>query len=116
MGYKPLPVGVDNFEKLITRGYYFIDKTLLIKELLDKKGGGTGRSDLYIRPVTRRKEAFVMEFKVAGNFREMEKKAEEALKQIEDRQYVRELNDDGYAKVGRYGIAFFGKDCLVRMV
>lgn len=78
--------------------------------------GGTGRSDLYIRPVTRRKEAFVMEFKVAGNFREMEKKAEEALKQIEDRQYVRELNDDGYAKVGRYGIAFFGKDCLVRMV
>lgn len=34
---KPLPIGVDNFEKLITRGYYFIDKTLLIKELLDKK-------------------------------------------------------------------------------
>lgn len=27
---KPLPVGVDNFEKLITEGYYFIDKTLLI--------------------------------------------------------------------------------------
>ena len=76
--------------------------------------GGTGRSDLYIRPVTRQKEAFVIEFKVAKKFQEMEQRAEEALKQIEERKYVRELNDDGYAKVGRYGIAFFGKDCLVR--
>ena len=38
MDYKPLPVGVDIFEKLITQEYYFIDKTLLIKDLLDKKG------------------------------------------------------------------------------
>lgn len=27
MEYKPLPVGVGNFEKLITRRYYFVDKT-----------------------------------------------------------------------------------------
>lgn len=26
----PLPVGIDNFEKLVTWGYYFIDKTNLI--------------------------------------------------------------------------------------
>lgn len=38
MDYKPLPIGIDNFEMLITRGYYFVDKTMLIKELLDKKG------------------------------------------------------------------------------
>ena len=38
MEHKPLPVGVDNFEHLITREYYFIDKTWFIKELLDKKG------------------------------------------------------------------------------
>ena len=35
---KPLPVGVDNFEKLISSDYYFVDKTLFIKELIDKKG------------------------------------------------------------------------------
>ena len=46
MDYKPLPVGVDNFEKLITRGYYFVDKTLFIKELLDKKGD----VNLFTRP------------------------------------------------------------------
>ena len=38
MDYKPLPIGIDDFEMLITRGYYFIDKTMFIKELLDKKG------------------------------------------------------------------------------
>ena len=37
MFVKALPVGVDDFEKLVTRDYYFVDKTLLIKELLDKK-------------------------------------------------------------------------------
>lgn len=27
---KPLPVGVDNFEKIITEEYYYVDKTLFI--------------------------------------------------------------------------------------
>ena len=35
---KPLPIGVDDFKKLIDKNYYYVDKTLLIKELLDKKG------------------------------------------------------------------------------
>ena len=38
MEWKPLPIGVDNFENLITKGYYFIDKTLFIRDLLDMKG------------------------------------------------------------------------------
>ncbi|MCD6462800.1 MAG: AAA family ATPase, partial [Thermotogae bacterium] len=29
---KKLPVGVNNFEKMIEGGYYFVDKTLLIKD------------------------------------------------------------------------------------
>lgn len=77
--------------------------------------GGTGRSDLFIKPVTRRKAAFVIEFKIAKRFEELEQKAEEAIQQIEDRQYERELHDDGYQTVYKYGIAFFGKDCLIRL-
>ena len=46
MNVKPLPVGLDNFEKLVTRGYYLVDKTLFIKELLDKKGD----VNLFTRP------------------------------------------------------------------
>lgn len=43
---KPLPVGVDDFEKIRLKGYYYVDKTLLIKELLDKKG----EVNLFTRP------------------------------------------------------------------
>lgn len=75
--------------------------------------GGSGRSDLFIYPVTRRKAAFVVEFKVAKSIREMEAKAREAIGQIKDRNYMKELNDNGYEIVHKYGIAFFGKDCQV---
>lgn len=46
MSYQPLAIGVDDFEKIITKGYYYVDKTLLIKELLDKKG----EVNLFTRP------------------------------------------------------------------
>ena len=46
MEWKPLPIGVDNFENLITKGYYFIDKTLFIRDLLDMKG----EVNLFTRP------------------------------------------------------------------
>ena len=34
---KALPIGVDNFKKIIESGYYYVDKTMMIKELLDLK-------------------------------------------------------------------------------
>lgn len=75
--------------------------------------GGYGRSDLFIYPLTRRKAAFVVEFKVAKSFQELDKKAEAAIQQIKDKNYMKELNDNGYEVVHKYGIAFFGKDCHV---
>ena len=77
--------------------------------------GGTGRTDLFIRPASRRKTAYVVEFKVAQKYEDLDKKAEEALEQIEDKAYERELRDDGYASIVRYGIAFFGKNCEVKV-
>lgn len=77
--------------------------------------GGTGRTDLFIKPVSRRKTAYVVEFKVAGKYTELEEKAVEALKQIESKSYERELHDDGYASVIHYGISFFGKNCEVKI-
>ncbi|MEN8906469.1 MAG: AAA family ATPase [Clostridiales bacterium] len=46
MKYKPVPIGVDNFKKVITDGYYYVDKTLFIKDLLDLKG----EVNLFTRP------------------------------------------------------------------
>lgn len=43
---QPLPVGIDDFEKIISGNYYYVDKTLLIKDLLDKKG----EVNLFTRP------------------------------------------------------------------
>lgn len=43
---KPLPIGVDNFEKLISNHYYYVDKTLLIRDLIDLKG----EVNLFTRP------------------------------------------------------------------
>ena len=37
MTRRPLPVGVDDFEKLRKEQYYYIDKTLFIKDLLDMR-------------------------------------------------------------------------------
>lgn len=74
---------------------------------------GKGRCDLFVKPVSRRKEAFIVEFKTTKKIKELEKKAEEALQQIHDKKYALELEDDGYDTAGSYGISFCGKDCCV---
>ena len=43
---KPLSIGTDDFKKLVGGGCYYIDKTLLIKEILDRKSEAT----LFTRP------------------------------------------------------------------
>ena len=34
--YKPIPIGIEDFKKVIDRDYYFVDKTLLIKDVIDE--------------------------------------------------------------------------------
>ncbi len=43
---KALPIGVENFEDIIETGYYYVDKSMFIKELLDLKG----KVNLFTRP------------------------------------------------------------------
>ena len=46
MSWIPLPIGVENFEDLRSKGYYYVDKTLFIKELIDMRG----KVNLFTRP------------------------------------------------------------------
>ena len=46
MEKKKLPVGIENFEELIENNYYYVDKTLLIKDIINKGGKVT----LFTRP------------------------------------------------------------------
>lgn len=43
---KKLPIGIENFEEIRTKGFYYVDKTGLIKELLENWGKVT----LFTRP------------------------------------------------------------------
>ncbi len=67
MSRKPLPIGVDNFKKLIEQGYYFVDKTLpgYCTDLKSRKAvyfrkriqADYPAGHLFVKPVSRRKEA-----------------------------------------------------------
>lgn len=46
MSWTPLPVGVENFKEIIEKGYYYVDKTLMIRDLIDLKG----KVNLFTRP------------------------------------------------------------------
>ncbi len=43
---KPIPIGVEDFKRIIDRDYYFVDKTLLIKDIIDDGAAVT----LFTRP------------------------------------------------------------------
>ena len=46
MNFKPLPIGIENFKEIIDKKFYYVDKTLIIKELLDSNSKVT----LFTRP------------------------------------------------------------------
>ncbi len=73
---------------------------------------GEGYSDISIQ--TPDKAGIVIELKYAddGN---LEKACSEALKQIEEKKYAEGLKRRGTKKILKYGIAFWEKECLVRM-
>jgi len=77
--------------------------------------GGTGRSDLFIKSVSKRGVAIVIEFKIAKNIDDLEKRADDALKQIKEKGYDMELRSEGYKNILRYGISFCEKDCYVKL-
>lgn len=41
-----LPIGIEDFKKIRRQGFYYIDKTRLIEQLLDR----WGKVNLFIRP------------------------------------------------------------------
>lgn len=44
--FKPLPIGIEFFAEFKRKGYYYVDKTLFIKDLMDKKA----KINLFTRP------------------------------------------------------------------
>ena len=76
---------------------------------------GNGRPDLVLRPYNPRKPVIIFEFKYRKRFNEMENGCNEALTQIEEKNYAQPFLDQGYQKLMKYGICFCEKTCMVRI-
>ena len=82
--------------------------------VLSNRESGEGRSDLILKtPRIRKGRAIILELKAAAAFGEMEEKCQEALAQIEEKQYEKGLRAEGYQDIAKYGVCFFRKECLV---
>ena len=76
---------------------------------------GTARADIVVKEQERRR-AIVIEIKWPGKGEaSLEKECAAALKQIKDRQYVKNLQMEGYTTILCYGAAFLGKRCLIKL-
>ena len=74
---------------------------------------GQGRFDIVCRERRGWEYAFVLEFKVSDDPRKMMKDAENALKQIKDKEYIEDLQAEGFEKIFTYGFSFCNKKCRV---
>jgi len=75
---------------------------------------GCGRYDIVLRHISGRGKAVILELKCTPDMREIVKKCEEAVKQIADGKYAKELETECYTDIIKYGIAFCKKSCEVR--
>lgn len=78
--------------------------------IYSNREGGRGRYDLVVEPMDKSKNGLVIEFKVARSKEELLSSSEEALKQIEEKNYTRELKMRGIKRVVLVGISFYQRE------
>ena len=82
-------------------------------EIISNNESGYGRYDLAMIPIKSNEKAYLMEFKISKTEKGMTSKAEEALKQIDEKKYDTRLKARGIKKILKIGIAFYGKKVKV---
>lgn len=92
--YKPIPIGIEDFKRLIGDGYYFVDKTLMIKELIDMKS----MVNLYTRP---RRFGKTLNMSMLRRFFE---KTEEDNSYLFDGLAIAEAGDKYQSYMGQYPV------------
>jgi hypothetical protein len=104
------------YDEMIDFYHGFLLGSLVMKRYIIKSNreAGKGRSDIVIRYPNSRGAAVILELKVAKNIRQLEEKCDEALRQIEDKEYDKPLLDEGYTNILKYGITFYKKDCMIK--
>ena len=82
-------------------------------EIISNNESGYGRYDLAMIPIKSNEKAYLMEFKISKTEKGMNSKAEEALKQIDEKKYDTRLKARGIKNILKIGIAFYGKSVKV---
>ena len=82
-------------------------------EIISNNESGYGRYDLAMIPIKSNEKAYLMEFKISKTENRMTLKAEEALKQIDEKKYDMRLKARGIKNILKIGIAFYGKKVKV---
>ena len=84
-------------------------------EILSNRESGDGFSDILIMPKEENKTGVVIELKYSDNENALDKDSQAALQQIEDKNYDQELRNRGSQRILKYGIAFYHKECRVKV-
>lgn len=82
---------------------------------LSNRESGEGRYDIVLKPYDERKPAVIIEIKRCRLFSQLDQKCEDALRQIEEKQYDAELIAEEYMNILKYGICFCKKSCRVKL-
>ena len=82
-------------------------------EIISNDESGYGRYDLAMIPIKSNEKAYLMEFKISKTKNEMEKRAQKALKQIDEKKYDTKLKARGIKNILKIGVAFYVKEVKV---
>ncbi len=82
------------------------------------KESGEGRFDVQLKPIFNNYPGIIMEFKSikSTDEKDLDKSADEAIKQIQEKSYVTELKNNNIKNIQIYGIAFSKKRVAVKTV
>lgn len=82
--------------------------------LESNREAGDGRFDLMLYDKRRRSVGICFEFKIADNSEQIETKIEEALKQIQEKDYTQFFRKLDITNIIRYGVVFCNKRCKLK--
>ncbi len=83
-------------------------------QIYSNREQGNGRPDLALEPHNPRVAAIIIEIKHVQKFSQMEAGCEQALQQMEEKNYAAKLLDEGYKTIFQYGFCFCKKSCMVK--
>ena len=102
----------EKYYKIFLIGIFIILSNDYIR--LSERETGTGRADFILEPKNKENPAYIFEFKVAEDKKELENYAIEGFYQIKEKQYDVELKNRGINEIIYVGLAFYRKEIKMK--